>query len=525
MKGIDVSAHQGKIDWKKVKAAGIQFAILRAGFGNDVRQKDEYFDYNLKEAKANGIKVGVYWFSYAISKADAKKEADVCAKVLNGAKLDLPVFYDWEYDSMSYAQKNGVNPTKSQITDFCIAFLEQMKTHGYAVGNYANPDYLNSHLDQSRLKQYPLWLACYSTTKPTGYGETIWQYSESGKVNGIAGRVDMNEMADTAPLKETTTAKAEPEKYELKSGLNTYSYKKDGEKKFSAHFEAREFACMNDAGTVQSDSFIVNSKLVDLLEKLFTKLDCKSMVITSGYRTPAFSISIGGSATDQHTKGNAADIMCCGKDGKLIPSKKVCCTIEDMNHQGGCGLITDTATHVDVRGYKAWFDEAMDGGMTVFDSYYDHWGIKRATTETPSVDKKVSTSVKTVSVKTKAALNLRKEARTDADVLTVIPKGTAVNWVSDDGWGWSKVKYGSKTGWVINEYLKKDGLSTYKTGVCKGSNVNVRNKAATTGKVIKIIGKNTKFDVLCVLKNGWIHARMNGVEGYIYNDKAYITIK
>ena len=115
-KGIDVSTYQGKIDWNKVKKAGIEYAIIRAGFGKYAKQKDNYFDANVKGAKAAGIKIGAYWFGYATDVESAKEEADVFAEVIKGIDLELPVFYDYEYDSFEYAKKQGITVDKKKMS-------------------------------------------------------------------------------------------------------------------------------------------------------------------------------------------------------------------------------------------------------------------------------------------------------------------------------------------------------------------------------------------------------------------------
>lgn len=184
IKCIDVSEWQDTVDWKKVKAAGYGHAILRAGFGRSATQKDKEFEQNYKNAKAAGVKLGAYWYSYAIDKADAVKEAKACLEVLKGKTLDMPVFFDMEESSMT---KLG----KSTLTAMAKAFCEEIKKGGFRAGVYSNPNWFTNYLNYNELKSlYPIWLAQYY--KEAQYECDIWQYSSTGKVNGIAGNVDMN---------------------------------------------------------------------------------------------------------------------------------------------------------------------------------------------------------------------------------------------------------------------------------------------------------------------------------------------
>lgn len=153
--------------------------------------------------------------------------------------------------------------------------------------------------------------------------------------------------------------------------VKTYSKAKNGNTYLSAHFQVKEFACKDG-----SDSIKINTDLITILEKLYDHLGCKAINITSGYRTPSHSVKVGGYSTDQHTKGNAADITCKRKDGTLFTSNEICCALEDLNHQGGVGRINKTTSvHMDVRGYKCWFDET--NGEKTCKSWYDYLGIKR----------------------------------------------------------------------------------------------------------------------------------------------------
>ena len=194
VKCIDVSEAQAKIDWKKVKADGIEYAIIRAGYG--WTHVDKWFEKNIKGAHEAGLKIGIYWFGYAYKKEHAIKEAEGCLKTIKPYKkwIDLPVFYDWEYDSMKYARKHGVNPKKSLITAFNKLFCDKIKAAGYKTGFYYNLDYKKNYLNLKTLKSYYKWLAYYTKTKQKNIA--IQQYTNKGKVDGISGKVDRDWIID-----------------------------------------------------------------------------------------------------------------------------------------------------------------------------------------------------------------------------------------------------------------------------------------------------------------------------------------
>ena len=207
IKCIDVSEWQGNIDWKKVKAAGITCAILRAGFGRVASQKDSSFEKNYKNAKAAGIKLGAYWYSYAVDKADARKEATACLEVIKGKTFELPIYFDVEESSQT---KLG----KTTLTSMANAFCTDIKNAGYVPGVYANLNFFKNYLNYTSLKKYySIWLAQYYVEPQLE--SDIWQYTSEGKVNGIGGNVDMNiiynskiiKSAETQKPAESTTAK------------------------------------------------------------------------------------------------------------------------------------------------------------------------------------------------------------------------------------------------------------------------------------------------------------------------------
>ncbi|MBE5948403.1 MAG: hypothetical protein E7261_05160 [Lachnospiraceae bacterium] len=193
--GVDVSSHQKDIDWAKVKAAGIDFAIIRVGFrgyGTGAIVPDEYFTKNIEGALAAGIKVGVYFFSQAINEAEAIEEAEFVIEQLKKYKnkITYPVVYDAEDISNDTARTDGL--LGAQITSNCIAFCDKVKEAGYTPMIYANKRWFLTRLDLTRLTNYDLWHAAYVDAPDTPYMYTMWQYSSSGKVDGINGTVDLN---------------------------------------------------------------------------------------------------------------------------------------------------------------------------------------------------------------------------------------------------------------------------------------------------------------------------------------------
>lgn len=186
IKGIDVSKHNGTIDWNKVKADGIEFAIIRIGYGGSAPVKDEKFEENYKNAKAVGIKVGAYLYSYANSQSDIDKEKASVKTWLNGRKLDLPFYIDVE------DKKTQGDLSVSALSNLVNSFCEFIENLGYWAGIYANKNWLETKLDMNKLNRYTVWVAQW-TTNPTYQGSyAMWQYSSDGSVDGINGRVDMN---------------------------------------------------------------------------------------------------------------------------------------------------------------------------------------------------------------------------------------------------------------------------------------------------------------------------------------------
>lgn len=206
-KCIDVSDHQGKIDWQKVKADGIGTAVIRAGYGKnniDGRAKE-----NIKGALNADLQVMIYWFSYAYTNKMATNEAIYCADIINPWKDKIKyVYFDFEYDSMNYAKKNGVNPSKSLVTSMTKNFCKKIEELGYKGGFYYNYDYKINHYNMDELKSYSHWYALYQSDKVTDVD--MQQYKSNGKIAGISGNVDMNWIINKklAPSTDTSVTTA-----------------------------------------------------------------------------------------------------------------------------------------------------------------------------------------------------------------------------------------------------------------------------------------------------------------------------
>ena len=185
VKCLDISTWQGYVDFNKVKSAGYNYVILRAGFGRENSQKDNTFERNYANAKASGLKVGVYWFSYSTSPSDAYREANACLYCLNGKQLDMPVYYDLEYQpAMSMGNSN--------YTQMALNFCSAIKKAGYKSGVYSSASVYGYLLNRQTLinNGVSIWNAQWSSYCSVPCD--IWQYSEKGQVNGISASVDMN---------------------------------------------------------------------------------------------------------------------------------------------------------------------------------------------------------------------------------------------------------------------------------------------------------------------------------------------
>ena len=190
-KGIDVSRHQGEIDWEKVIGSEhSDFAIIRAGFGNN--NIDAQAARNVEWCEKLGIPYGLYWFSYALHPGMAKREAEHLINFVGSRRPSYPLVYDFEYDGVTHCTKNGVKVTRDFVLKCTEAFCERLAEAGFYAMFYSNNDYYQRYYQGSRCaEKYDMWFARYAANP--GRPVTLWQTSESGKIPGIAGRCDLDQ--------------------------------------------------------------------------------------------------------------------------------------------------------------------------------------------------------------------------------------------------------------------------------------------------------------------------------------------
>lgn len=180
--GIDLSYCQTNVDWNKLN---VDFVIVRAGYGKYSTQKDAMFETHYKNAKAKKLPVGAYWYSYALSEAEAKEEAKACIAVLKGKKYEYPIYFDVENDDQ-------FRLGKAKVSAIIRAFCNELEKAGYWAGIYTNVNWYNNVIDNDIKSRYAMWIASWDVAKPNISGPYgLWQY-RVGTINGVAGRCDMD---------------------------------------------------------------------------------------------------------------------------------------------------------------------------------------------------------------------------------------------------------------------------------------------------------------------------------------------
>lgn len=192
-KGINVSEWQGKIDWNAVAANNVDFAIIRAGYGRYESQEDAYFEQNYNGAKAAGLDVGTYWYSYARTPEEAIREAQVFCSVIDGYQFEYPLYMNIEESVVS-----GLS--NAEVTAIADAFCSYVESNGYYIGIISSTEFMNNRFEDSIFKKYAVWVSQFGVSAPDFSGfYGMWQYSVTGIVDGIYGEVACNFCYDDYP--------------------------------------------------------------------------------------------------------------------------------------------------------------------------------------------------------------------------------------------------------------------------------------------------------------------------------------
>lgn len=469
IKGIDVSSYQGKPDWPKVSNSGVKFAILRIHQKSGV---DTSFEHNYKGCKSNGILIGGYKYSYALTPAQAIDEAEDVLSVLGGRGLDFPVFYDLEW-----SQQRSLG--KQAIENVAIAFLIRIKKAGYKVGIYCNLDWYNNVLTDA-LKKYDCWIARYPASDNGSVQERLrpnvgvgWQYSSKGKVSGISGNVDMDVFYTdyrTEQKGEVTVAKTKLQKF---TELGDYYASNGGylEKKSNAYLDDfKKNAGYNNYTKFARD---VNS---------WGQPGCQAQPWCAEYQfwklvkvlgiTKALKIMGGGfyncQSITRHAKANGT-WHSTPKDGALI-------IFRNGSHVGSVRSFDFSKVHTNEGNTSSAAGVVANGGAVRNKSYaisdpaidgyvWIDWGEEKTVA---GAWKATGTVTSTVD-----ALYIREEP--NGYVLGQINKGNRVEINGEKSGMWTKVKVvGIGIGWAATKYLQVDGAENKPTTITNKQNKSQR---------------------------------------------------
>lgn len=400
LQGIDLSVHNTVTNWKAIKNSGKSFVFLRLGWANSngTITKDTKFDEYYKNALSVGLDIGVYVFSYLKDVIYAKIAAQNTIKLIKDLVITMPIAFDYENADISKTL------TKEQNTTICKTYLSEIQANKYFAMFYTYTSFIQSYINISELSGYALWIADYrektGTVCPYKGTWGIWQYQgDSGRCTGVNNACDLNiAVVDYASVIKkqglnnykinsnnitvvnTTTQNSNiaVSKYlidyqnEQKSQIIEYDYLTQGNLNLSPHFKISEFKCPT------TNTILIDNRLIWILERLYKDLNLGKCIITSGYRTPQYSVSVGGYATDFHTKGMAFDATFWDKKGKQIDSKLVCCKLCDYGDVFGIGYIGG-AVHCDSRNKsQIWFGDETNGNSLIklgYTCFQDYWNI------------------------------------------------------------------------------------------------------------------------------------------------------
>ena len=537
--GIDVSKWQGKIDWQKVKASGMDFAYIRIGYRgeNGTIYKDDNADYNIQQAQDAGLLIGVYFFSTATTVSEAEEEAEWTASAIEGYSVSYPVVYDCEGYKKNTSRMHSLSA--SARTDNAVAFLDTVSEKGYEAMFYAaRNDVLTSYYwDISRIaSSYKIWIAQYPAVtypeldKPEYSGAyDAWQYTDKGKVNGVEGNVDMVVSYFTCQKAEPKNSAATPEKAEapLTNEEKLYTAANDT-------VTAKELVNLRVTATTKSDvvATLANGETatrIGIGTNGWSKLSYKGQTvyaITSYLTTDLTPVT-----STQETDVPSSD------DGFSAVNDEVTAKIQ-VNLRAKPDTDSDIVATLSAGEFvsrvgksdKGW-SKLIYNGQTVYavSSYL--------TTEVPAETDAPSTSAPDPDagfeavdeqVTAKDATNLRTSpSTTDSEVVYTLPNGEYVQRVGVNPNGWSKLIYNGQTVYAKTSYLttatySDDGFAAVDEQVTAKIEVNLRTAPTTEGSEIVYTLKNGEYvHRIGKSADGWSKLEYNGQIVYAMTD--YLT--
>ena len=465
--GIDVSKWQGKIDWQKVKNSGIEFAFIRIGYRgeNGIVYKDDNADYNIQQAQKAGVLVGVYFFSTAVSEAEAKEEAEWTLQAIEGYKISYPVVYDCEGYKNSMSRMFSLSA--EQRTNNAMVFLNTVSNEGYDAMFYGAHGEIGNEVywDIAKIeKEYKVWVAHYSAVaypekdKPDYDGKcAAWQYTNKGRVDGISGNVDMVVCYFTKKEAAAKNASAVPEA--AKAPLT------DEEKLYTAVNEqvtAKEVTNLRSAATTKSD-IVTTLKNGDVVVRIgvgkngWSKLQYNGQTvyaITSYLTTDLVAKETNQPVTEQ--KDIVAGHEFTPKSDKVTAKEYVNLRVLPTTESESVGQLNSgefvERTAVSNKGWS----RLIYNGQTVYakTSLLSNEVVEQTTPDTPPASSNGYTSVDE-QVTAKDETNLRTQPTTGegSTVVYTLKKGEYVRRIGVHTNGWSKLEYNGQTVYAITSYL------------------------------------------------------------------------
>lgn len=482
--GIDVSYYQGNIDWKKVKADGIDFAIIRVGYrgsGEGKLNEDSCFKQNIEGALDAGVKVGVYIFSQAITKKEAREEANYILDRIKDYDITLPVVLDYEFTG-DPGRLKAANLSKKKATNICLEFCDTVQAAGYTPMVYANPDMLINYLNPEDISsKYLIWLAHYTTeTSYTGKYD-YWQYSSEGSVDGIIGNVDMNFFYGT----DIANATAEPVTEQIYTG---------------SKITPEPVVSYQDKPLVKGTDYTLqykNNKKIGVATVTITgkgtfygtkelefKIKPRQMTAMKSKKKSDDSITLSwkkDSSISGYQIYRASAI-----DGKY--KKIATITKKSTTKYKNTKLSNGQCYYYKIRSYKTVNGKKWYGAFSEVKALYTKTGYTRNAT-----------------AKKKAAIYAT-AAVSDTPLITPV-KGDSmsVTYATKDKAGdkWYYVTY-KKDGVSHKGFIKSNKVTITKVGKTTGKNINVRKSAGTQSKVLTKLNKNKKLTILKTKKKNGI---------------------